>query len=359
MALPEKDQVDFGKRLADRDSSLADHESFAKKNDNANKSIKENPEEFENYRKSQVEEAEKKFEENLSPEAKAFREEERRYGPSKKNVRSQLAQPEKQRDGNQQKLSTQKSQLQAARTHEKNQQSKFSTPTNSALHAQPTLDGFYQSNKRAASLGATLRPAIRPSANFDQNILRKKSKKKKDDNLFEDEENDVETQMQNMLAQNAMKRTRFAMETSMRKQFHATQAATPEKDQQTQELAKQAAKKMIPKAAMFIANSISGVLELGTGGLAILVTFFIRFITLGWYNAEMIYGGWITKGKHKLIGPLTWDPIQMPFPKKPKGENATIPMIAVIASDLFIIFVMMLPFIYIGMIIYFFTQILP
>ncbi|MBI5369691.1 hypothetical protein HZA85_00660 [Candidatus Uhrbacteria bacterium] len=171
----------------------------------------------------------------------------------------------------------------------------------------------------------------------------------------EEEEEDPIDQMKRLtgqlaLSQQASAATKFKAATSALRQFHAMQAATPEEAKPSQDIAKAAAKKVIPKAALFIANSIAGALELGTGGVAFLVTFVIRFITLGWYNIEMVYGGWVTKGKHKIIGPLTWDPIPMPFPKN-DGTNAIGPMIVLLATDLIMILVSMLPFILIAIVI--------
>lgn len=140
----------------------------------------------------------------------------------------------------------------------------------------------------------------------------------------------------------------FKKAISMARTFHSLQATSTEEAKPTQDLAKAAAKKMIPKMALFIANAIAGALELGTGGIAFLVTFFLRFITLGWYNTEMIYGGWITKGKHMLIGPLSWDPIPMPFVNKNSGENALGPMVLLIITDLFLLVIMMMPFVILG-----------
>lgn len=145
----------------------------------------------------------------------------------------------------------------------------------------------------------------------------------------------------------ASRAAQFKSATAMLKQFNGMQADTPGKTSSTQEAAKKAAKKMIPKAALFITNSIASAFELGTGGIAFLLTFFIRFLTLGWYNVEMIYGGFIMKGRHMLIGPLTWDPIPMPFPKK-EGTNAIGPMILVLITDLFIVLLLMLPIAIIG-----------
>lgn len=181
----------------------------------------------------------------------------------------------------------------------------------------------------------------------------------------EDESENMDAPMQNLQATlqaftspDASRAAKFKMATSMLKQFHAMQAATPEEAKPTQDAAKKAVKKLIPKIALFIANSLASALELGTAGIAIILTFFIRFITLGWYNVEMIYGGWITKGKHKFIGPLTWDPIPMPF-KKNDGGNALGPMLLVILADIFMIIVMFLPFIFLGVLASIFTSANP
>lgn len=133
-----------------------------------------------------------------------------------------------------------------------------------------------------------------------------------------------------------------------RTRFLTTQAASQQEAAPTQQLAQQAAKKMIPKAALWIVNIISGALELGTGGIALLVTFFIRLLTLAWYNIEMIFGGFIMKGKHPIIGPLTWDPIPMPFEKKDANGNSLGLTMLVIIADIVIIIALMLPIVLLG-----------
>ena len=72
-------------------------------------------------------------------------------------------------------------------------------------------------------------------------------------------------------------------------------------------------KKMIPKLAKIIANSVVSALDLGTGGISLLVTIFVRLLTLGHSNVEMVYGTWIKKGKDKVIGGVSWFPIPLFF----------------------------------------------
>ncbi|MBM5789922.1 hypothetical protein FJZ23_02450 [Candidatus Parcubacteria bacterium] len=154
---------------------------------------------------------------------------------------------------------------------------------------------------------------------------------------FEERLRGLRETLQGFHAPGASAASRFNAASSIARRFHALQADSPGQASASQEAARAAAKKAIPKAALFIINFIAGALEIGTAGIALLVTFLIRFLTLGWYNAEMIYGGWIMKGKHMIIGPLTWDPIPVPGPKPPKGENATIPMMAVLMTDLLVV----------------------
>ncbi len=165
-------------------------------------------------------------------------------------------------------------------------------------------------------------------------------------NKRERTEQEDETGPQPNMFGGASRSSQFKSATAMLKQFNAMQAQTPADAKPAQDLAKAAAKKMIPKAAIFIANQIAVTLELGTAGIAFLLTVFIRLITLGWYNTEMIYGGWIMKGKHKLIGPLNWDPIPIPFAKKNSSENAISKTLLVLIADFMIVIVMMLPLVY-------------
>ncbi len=141
----------------------------------------------------------------------------------------------------------------------------------------------------------------------------------------------------------------FKSRTQMLRQFHAMQAQTQEEARPTQKTTQETVGNMIPKAAIMIANAIATALELGTAGFAIVLTFFIRFITLGWYNTQMIYGGWIAKGKHKVIGPLTWDPIPLPFPKNNNGNSMSRTLVVIISDIIFFIMLMM-PIVFILMI---------
>lgn len=139
----------------------------------------------------------------------------------------------------------------------------------------------------------------------------------------------------------ASRATRMKSQLRQAQRLHA-QMQQMQDVSQTQDLTQQAVKKSIPKMALFVTNGIAGGLELGTGGIAFLLTFFVRLFTLGWYNFEMIFGGLIMKGKHPIVGPLTWDPIPMPFEKKGKGDNSLGLVLLVIMADLFVILGLMI-----------------
>lgn len=216
-----------------------------------------------------------------------------------------------------------------------------------AVGAGRATSSAVRTGARTARSASQIKSRMQQSRALNQNLLQRMPIPAR---LNEADEPDLDNLRQTGLAAlqaGTSRAAQFKAATSALKQFHALQAATPEEARSTQNAAKKAAKKMIPKAANFIANSIASALELGTGGIALLLTFFIRFLTLGWYNVEMIYGGFIMKGRHKLIGPLTWDPIPMPFPKQ-EGTNAIGPMILVLITDLFIVLLLMLPIAIIG-----------
>lgn len=168
-----------------------------------------------------------------------------------------------------------------------------------------------------------------------------------------DEEEGEETQQfqaaqEQMQAVAGSQTSRLKQAVAMARLFNSLKAASPEEAKKTQDVAKAAVKQLIPKVALMIANFVAGALELGTGGLAVIVTFFVRFIQLAWYNTEMIYGGFIMKGRHKLVGPLTWAPIPMPFEKKGRSDNALGPMMVVILIDLAFMAALMMPIVLIG-----------
>lgn len=67
--------------------------------------------------------------------------------------------------------------------------------------------------------------------------------------------------------------------------------------------AKELAKKAVPRGAAFMGNGIANVLDLSTGGLAIIIDIFIYMFSLGYLNYEM------------FTGKLSWDPLPMPIDK--------------------------------------------
>lgn len=177
---------------------------------------------------------------------------------------------------------------------------------------------------------------------------------------------------QNDEAMNTMKATRpsraseFRAATQLLKRAEVMRAEgeRTQKGKQTQdamqEAAKQASRKKMMKGMRFGANAISTGLETATLGLGSLFTFPIRLITLGWYNIEMIFGGWISKGKNKSVDPLTWDgPIPLPLPKPPDGQNSIGKTILVLMTDFLFILALMMPFIFIGVVIALMEKINP
>lgn len=138
------------------------------------------------------------------------------------------------------------------------------------------------------------------------------------ENEDEDQEEEEQEEQRQVSFQSFMQLLRIkgaltdAAEISQKDDGGARQAAAANA---SQEAAKQAAKKMVPKAANAGANFLSSALDLGTGGVTLVVTIFIHLLSLGWLNVEMVYGTWIMKGKDPMIGKLSWDPIPMPIDK--------------------------------------------
>jgi len=117
-------------------------------------------------------------------------------------------------------------------------------------------------------------------------------------------------------------------------------------------------KKMIPKLAKIVANALVSALDLGTGGVSLLVTIFVRVFTLGHSNVEMVYGTWIKKGQDKVIGGVSWFPIPLFFiDKNAYGVQGLIIMqdlilivvvIIAIAVQALMLLVMFAPYLLIG-----------
>lgn len=83
------------------------------------------------------------------------------------------------------------------------------------------------------------------------------------------------------------------------------------------------------RGVLYIVSLLAAAFDLGSSGVSFIIDIFVYTFTLGWLNLEMIYGGWIMKGKSRYVSPLSWDPIPMPIDK-----NAVLLSIVVIAADL-------------------------
>ncbi len=87
---------------------------------------------------------------------------------------------------------------------------------------------------------------------------------------------------------------------------------------QTRKAVKKAAKAAMQRGAIYITNSIASAIDLGTGGVSLIINIVVHFFTLGWLNVEMIYGGFIMKDKSRFISDVSFDPIPVPLPKSMK-----------------------------------------
>ena len=94
------------------------------------------------------------------------------------------------------------------------------------------------------------------------------------------------------------------------------QAGAQEEQGDAAQTLRKKAKAAARKGVLYLLNLIGGAIETVSGGVALLITGFIHFFTLGWLNTEMIYGSYFMKGKSKIIAPLSWEPIPMPIDKK-------------------------------------------
>lgn len=181
----------------------------------------------------------------------------------------------------------------------------------SPLRELPSSQPLQSEAARRTSLQSAMRQA--------QNPLRQPAQAARaQENDDENQEEEEQEEQRQVSFQSFMQLLRIkgaladAAEISQKNDGGAAQAAAANA---SQDAAKQAAKKMIPKAANAGANFLSTALDLGTGGAALLVTIFIHLLSLGWLNVEMVYGTWIKKGKDPVIGRLSWDPIPMPIDK--------------------------------------------
>ncbi|MBI4592323.1 hypothetical protein HY733_02660 [Candidatus Uhrbacteria bacterium] len=79
---------------------------------------------------------------------------------------------------------------------------------------------------------------------------------------------------------------------------------------------KKKAKAAFRRGVIFVLDLLAAAFDLGSTGISFLVDVFIYFFTFGWLNLEMIYGKHFAKGKSRLVGPISWDPIPMPVDKE-------------------------------------------
>ncbi len=152
-----------------------------------------------------------------------------------------------------------------------------------------------------------------------------------------DEEREGESDQEGTLA--SLRRTALAAKAKSGEEDGNKQAQRKGVDAATEEAqkaAKKLAKQAIPRGASFIANTLASALNLGTYGIALIVTFLVYLFSLGWLNVEMILGGWVFKGKHPIISPLQWSPIPMPIDNNPK-TNSIFLTACVLAADLVLI----------------------
>lgn len=341
---------DFAKLMEDRDAVTDDSKSWAKANDALDSAIQKNQKDWETFRRKKNEEALNK----LIPDGKTSEAE------KKSSVDTR---------GNNQSNSTRSKSpvISNARTAQTNPQqtSNMGMASSTSQMKSQFQQGRAQTLRNATGPNLQQNPFTRPQGRPNEkqkNKNQQNDQEQEDGNEEEEDENEedengvpaLSPMQQLQQAQERMKQiagsqaSTFKKGLAMARQFNSLQAATAEEAKPSQDIAKAAVKKMIPKAAMMIANFIASALELGTGGVAFLLTFIVRFITLGWYNTEMIYGGFIMKGKHLLIGPLTWDPIPIPFIKKTSGENSLSFMAIVIMMDLIVIITALMPFVFLG-----------
>lgn len=85
----------------------------------------------------------------------------------------------------------------------------------------------------------------------------------------------------------------------------------------------------VKRGFVWIINQLALAVAGASAGVALVITAFIHILTLGWLNTEMIYGSYFMKGKSKIVGPLSYEPIPVPFDKK-----ATILIAFVVAADI-------------------------
>jgi hypothetical protein len=191
-----------------------------------------------------------------------------------------------------------------------------------------------------ASAGRTAVSASAKNAATTRSVSQMKSQFQQTRNKTQenDEQQDSDSEEANAVASPTQ---RFKQAIASARKFGSSQTKTEddEESNEEQELTQAAMKKVIPRGAAFVANHIATALELSTAGTAFIITWLIRFMSLGWLNVEMIYGRWIAKGKSKAIPPLSWAPIPMPIDK-----DAKILQVIIIMADVFCIVMVLLVF---------------
>ena len=104
----------------------------------------------------------------------------------------------------------------------------------------------------------------------------------------------------------------------------------------TQAATQRLAKKAATQGTIWVVNLIVSALNIGSGGVALLVDGFVYILTFGWLNLQLFYGTYIAQGKSLFIPPLSTEP----FPVGMDRKSADLMLqIAVIALDLLLVIV--------------------
>lgn len=202
-----------------------------------------------------------------------------------------------------------------------NKQGGTSSPSGDIARLIQQRKGELNRNQQQSRMQGAMQPrGMNQEQLMNQKSRQKDQEQEEEENEDEDDEEDEEDSGSIMqrasLLKQALKAASIAGVLEDNLNIKRKQAQVTPEQQQTRDEAHKAIRRAVPQAINMIANALASALDVGTGGIALVVTIFIHGLTLGWWNLQMIYGKWLHKGKHKIIPPLEWYPIPIPFDKK-------------------------------------------
>lgn len=195
-----------------------------------------------------------------------------------------------------------------------NRRSRPVLPTQKTTSATTSNDphgrrSILQSNQlKALTLASALALAPSPSNQTD----------KPDETAQYDAYSQEEDSLEEIQAQQAQQLAGIQAMMSMQAQQQAQAQQTQQADEQTrqqQEKIKRVTRSALEQGIAYTYTLLGAAIDMSTFGISFFVNAFGYLLVFVWSNIKMIVGNFFTKGRSRIISPLSWDPIPMPIDK--------------------------------------------